>query len=1100
MAAPLHSLGFAGDVIALHALPDGSGALAGCGNELRWLSLPSAALLWAGPLFPSDRLHGLQARAANGGGHLLVARGGRRVAAFALGGGGADGAAASCAPLASLPPFPAWVLDAQPLPEREAAAVGLADNSVSLWRLRDAACEWRCACLQSALLSSLALRLDGCEVRVAAGTVDGSVLLWRAASASASAPVSAALRGHCGAVRALAFSADGTRLASASDDRTLRLWSPAGEGLPECTLFGHSGRVWDVAFAGDVLCSCGEDAEAPVRLWCAHSGAPLGALRGHSGRGAWRVAPLPAPHAALLSGGADGAVKLWSLEEARRGGGREREARDAFDAFELPEPEACGGARCVALPSADALLVGCGDGTLRVAALGGGGCWGWQAAPLYASPAPLTALRAASQAAPSLPASLAARGEEGVLLVAGDGGGGAALLRLSVIDPGRSCISAQLLYRWAAHPGGKVASVFWLAGEGARLAATADALGGLCVWAAEPGAADGGAGAAPALLLRARAPQRVVCCAAAPLPGGGLLAALGDQRGGVSVLQAPLLPPPAARDAAEPPAALSRAHGGAAVTALFLSPDASDASAHLLTSAGADGMLVSHSLRCVDGAGPPEVAVAARRRLAAISVVEQLMAAEGGGLLASGCTFNSLILFDVEACCELARVDCGGWRRPKALAVGEGGRWLAAFARGGRLVVARRWPQEDPPATAATLLCGQHGRELRSARLLELQAGLLLLTASEDGTVRAAHFGPSDRAPAASWQVGQAPGRAALRALDALPLPGGGWLVAAAGAKASLCAWRLCGEGSARLLALREGRPGAEAAARHLALSLALASDALLLAAVARSDTLVQVYSLALEEGRPRWRLAADDGPMDPGPSSRPLPLSLAFLPASARWLLCGYADGSLAAWAAPPATAVPGRLRPALRLARAHQSGVTCLAPARTRDGWRLASGGDDGAVVLLSLREEDGGLACVGAARCAAAHASALRGLAWAPGPDGPLLSAGLDQRLRVWAADEGPAAQADADAAWLAAAAASPPPGAAGGAEVLDLSAAYWARAGARAGLRLLAASVTSVCDTEALAACAAGEGGVAAAVAGHGAQLWRLSPTDVMLCRP
>jgi hypothetical protein len=58
------------------------------------------------------------------------------------------------------------------------------------------------------------------------------------------------LLGHTDDVRAVAFSPDGTRLASASDDRTLKVWdTKAGQEL--LTLKGHTGRVEAVAFSPD---------------------------------------------------------------------------------------------------------------------------------------------------------------------------------------------------------------------------------------------------------------------------------------------------------------------------------------------------------------------------------------------------------------------------------------------------------------------------------------------------------------------------------------------------------------------------------------------------------------------------------------------------------------------------------------------------------------------------------------------------------------------------------------------------------------------------------------------------------------------------------
>ena len=118
----------------------------------------------------------------------------------------------------------------------------------------------------------------------------------------ASTPEKLSLVGHRGGVPGIAFSPDGTRLASVSKDRTVRIWNTqTGELLHTCE--GHPNEVQSVCFSPDGRRIISADWGAVLRVWDSESGAVLQQIDARSELARlWRVRVFPDGKSVIATG------------------------------------------------------------------------------------------------------------------------------------------------------------------------------------------------------------------------------------------------------------------------------------------------------------------------------------------------------------------------------------------------------------------------------------------------------------------------------------------------------------------------------------------------------------------------------------------------------------------------------------------------------------------------------------------------------------------------------------------------------------------------------------------------------------------------------
>jgi serine/threonine protein kinase len=159
---------------------------------------------------------------------------------------------------------------------------------------------------------SVAYSPDG--KRLASASADRTVKVWDATSGQLALTLKEHTDPVFGGALSVAFSPDGQRLASASQDGTVKVWD-ATSGQLALTLKEHTHWVISVAFSpdGTRLASASED--KTVKVWDATSGQELLTFQGHTG-GVRSVAFSP-DGKRLASASTDQTVKVWDATKGQ---------------------------------------------------------------------------------------------------------------------------------------------------------------------------------------------------------------------------------------------------------------------------------------------------------------------------------------------------------------------------------------------------------------------------------------------------------------------------------------------------------------------------------------------------------------------------------------------------------------------------------------------------------------------------------------------------------------------------------------------------------------------------------------------------------------
>ncbi|HYW20578.1 MAG TPA: DnaJ domain-containing protein [Nodularia sp. (in: cyanobacteria)] len=194
-------------------------------------------------------------------------------------------------------------------PDGKTFISGSNDRTVYLWALNTGKCLYTFYGQAEAVLC-VAISPNGKQI--ISGSVDQKISSWQLDTKQyhrtfsyLNSPYS-----HNGFVNSLTYSSDGKIIASASTDKTIRIWGGYTGNLKR-TLNGHTDKVSAVAITPDSQILVSSSKDKTIRVWDLETGKERCVLTQHSAVETVIISP---DGETLISGSNDSTIKLWNLQ------------------------------------------------------------------------------------------------------------------------------------------------------------------------------------------------------------------------------------------------------------------------------------------------------------------------------------------------------------------------------------------------------------------------------------------------------------------------------------------------------------------------------------------------------------------------------------------------------------------------------------------------------------------------------------------------------------------------------------------------------------------------------------------------------------------